>query len=104
MIFCPSIPDNQDYCKVFENDEHVANFLAGLQPTSSSVAEEMQMNLKEGQINQVETHDESATYFPKHYVSLESLFTRDDQTKEMNTLDESLLEKVQETQKINIFF
>jgi hypothetical protein len=31
-VFHPSILDNQDHWKVFENDEHVSNFLADLLP------------------------------------------------------------------------
>jgi hypothetical protein len=39
---------------------------------------------------------------PKIYVSLESLFTRDDQTKTLGPIEEHSIGKVQETQKINI--
>jgi hypothetical protein len=94
-IFQPSIPDNQEYWKVFENDEHIANFLAYLESTSFDISKEIQSNQKE-------IHDHNITVLPKNYVSLESLFTRDDQTKTMNTVEESSLRKVQETHKINI--
>ena len=35
IIFRTSIPDNQDYFQVFENDEHIANFLTNHDPVLS---------------------------------------------------------------------
>jgi hypothetical protein len=89
---------------VFENDEHVVNFLSDLQPTSSNfpVNVEIQTYIKDGETHQKTTQKPSCAFLPKNYVSLESLFTRDDQTKKNNTIDEPSLRKVQETQKINI--
>jgi hypothetical protein len=40
-IFRPSIPDNQEYWKVFENDEHIANFLVDQESTSSDISEKV---------------------------------------------------------------
>jgi ribonuclease HI len=91
-IFRPSIPDNQEYWQVFENDEHIAKFLTDHDSTLSDVSEEIQSNQKE-------IHDQSIVVLPKNYVSLESLFTRDDQTKTMDPIEESSIRKVQETQK-----
>jgi hypothetical protein len=49
-----------------------------------------------------ETHESNVNLLQKSCVSLESLFTRDDQTKNKNVTEESSLRKFQETQKINI--
>jgi hypothetical protein len=94
-IFQPSIPDNQEYWKVFENDEHIASFLIDHDSTLSDDSEESQDSQKE-------IHDQSVVLSPKNYVSLESLFTRDDQTKILDPKEEPSIRKVQETHKINI--
>jgi hypothetical protein len=46
-IFRPSIPDNQEYWKVFENDEHIASFLTDHDSTLSDDSEESQNCQKE---------------------------------------------------------
>jgi len=76
---------------VFENNEHVVNFLSDLQPTSSNglVNDEMQMNISDGK-----TQKPSCAFLPKNYVSIISLFTRDDQTKKNNIINEPSLRKV----------
>jgi hypothetical protein len=94
-IFRPSIPDNQEYLQVFENDEHVVNFLTDDDPITKVDPEEDQ-NL------QGEVHEQNHKLSPKKYISLESLFTRDDQMKISKPLEEPSVRKVQETQKINI--
>jgi hypothetical protein len=62
-MYMPSILDNQDYLQVFENDEHVVDFLIYSSDSSESPG------------------DQTIVSFSKYCVSLESLFTRDDQTK-----------------------
>jgi hypothetical protein len=83
-IFRPSIPDNQDYLQVFENYEHVADFFTNSSDSSQSL------------------DDQNIVPFSKDCVSVESLFTRDDQTKIPDLKEEAYVRKVQETQKINI--
>jgi hypothetical protein len=58
--------------QVFENDEHIANFLTYHDSILADDSEEIQDSIKE-------LSDQSVTPFPKDYVSLESLFTRDNQ-------------------------
>jgi hypothetical protein len=58
--------------------------------------------LKMKKLTKRKLREQSFASLPKTYVSLESLFTRDDQTKKKNTIDEYSLRKVQETHKINI--
>jgi hypothetical protein len=94
-IFRPSIPDNQEYWQVFENDEHIANFLTDNDSMLSDDSEESQDPQKE-------ICDQNLVLTPKNYVSLESLFTRDDQTNILDPKEEPSVRKVQETQKINI--
>jgi hypothetical protein len=65
-------------------------FLKNQEPTSSDISEEEHSNQKG-------IHDQNVIVLPKNYVSLESLFTRDDQTKTMDTTEESSFRKVQET-------
>jgi len=93
--FWPSIPDNQEYLQVFENYEHISNFLTNHYSMVSNDLEENQDSLKE-------LADRSVAIFPKDYVSLESLLTREDQKKIFDPKEESSIRKVQETQKINI--
>jgi hypothetical protein len=94
-IFRPSIPDNQEYLQVFENDEHVVNFLTDDDPITK-------VDPVEDQNLQGEVHEENHKLSPKKYINLESLFTRDDQIKISKPLEEPSVRKVQETQKINI--
>jgi hypothetical protein len=86
-IFRPSIPDNQEYWKVFENDEHIAYFLVEQVVTSYGISEE----------NQKQIDDSNIIILPKNDVSLESLFTRHNQTNTMDTVDKSSIRKFQET-------
>jgi hypothetical protein len=62
-IFIPSVPDNQEYLQVFENDEELNDFLANE--------------------NDYKENDNSVSPIPKDYVKLESLFTRDDEAKNL---------------------
>jgi hypothetical protein len=80
IIFRPSVPDNQEYLQVFENDEELNDFLANeddLEESNSNVA-----------------------LVPKNCIKSESFFTRDDQAKILK--EEEYVRKVQGTQKINI--
>jgi hypothetical protein len=79
-IFRPSVPDNQEYLQVFENDEQLNDFLANE--------------------NDCKEDDDNVSPVPKDCVKSESLFTRDDQEK--NLKEEVSVCKVQETRKINI--
>jgi hypothetical protein len=94
-IFRPLVPDNQEHLQVFENDEHVVNFFTD----DDTIIEE---DSKEGQNLQEEIQEKIGKPTPKKYVSLESLFTRDDQTKISKPLEEPSVRKFQETYKINI--
>jgi len=71
-LFRPSILDNQEYLQVFENDEHVINFLTNEDPIN-------EVDPVENQNLQEEDHKENHKPFPKKYIKLESLFMRDDQ-------------------------
>jgi len=51
---------------------------------------------------QEEIQEESKKPSPKKYVSLESLFTRDYQTKISKLLEEPSVRKVQDTYRINV--
>jgi hypothetical protein len=79
-IFRPSIPNNQEYLQVFENDEQLNAFLANE--------------------NDCKEDNDSLAPIPKDCVKSESLFTRYDQAK--NLKEEVSMRKVQETRKINI--
>jgi hypothetical protein len=79
-IFRPSVPDNQEYLQVFENDEELNDFLANE--------------------NDCEENDNNVASISKDCVKSKSLFTRDDQAK--NLKEEVSTRKVQETKKINI--
>jgi hypothetical protein len=57
---------------------------------------------EEDQNHHKEVHDQNLKLTPKICVSLESLFTIEDQTKIPDLLEELSVKKVQETQKINI--
>lgn len=94
-IFRPSIPDNQEYLQVFENDEHVVNFFTD----DDTIIE---VDPKEDQNSQEKIYKQSQKPSPKKYINLESLFPRDDQTKISKPLEEPFVRKVQETHKINI--
>jgi hypothetical protein len=88
-IFWSSIPDSQDYLQVFENGEHISKFLRdhdSMMPNDSPT----------------ELGNQSVAIFSKDYVSLEYIFTRDDQTKILDPKEETYVRKVQETQKLNI--
>ena len=50
----------------------------------------------------IELGNQSVAIFSKDYVSLEYLFTRDDQTKIPDPKEETYVRKVQETQKLKI--
>jgi hypothetical protein len=54
---------------------------------------------EESQDPQKEICDQNLVLTPKNYVSLESLFTRDDQTNILDPKEEPSVRKVQETQK-----
>jgi hypothetical protein len=58
-VFQPSVPDNQEYLQVFENDEDLENFL----------------------VYENENEDNDIIVVPKNCVQSESLFTRDDHAK-----------------------
>jgi hypothetical protein len=60
IFFRPSIPDNQEYLKVFENDEELNEFFSN----SGEVEETIQSN-------------------SKNCIKFESLFSQDDQTKKL---------------------
>jgi ribonuclease HI len=60
-VFRPSVPDNQEYLQVFENDEDLEDFL----------------------VNENEDEDNDIASVPKNCVQSESLFTRDDHTKNL---------------------
>jgi ribonuclease HI len=77
-VFRPSVPDNQDYLQVFENDEDLKYFLA----------------------NENDVEDNNISPVPKNCVQSESLFTRDDHTKSLK--EEVSVWKVQEMKKVNI--
>jgi hypothetical protein len=59
-IFRPSVPDNQEYLQVFENDEELNEFFSN-----------------SGEV------EESIQSIPKNCIKSESLFSQDDQTKKM---------------------
>jgi ribonuclease HI len=59
-IFRPSVPDNQEYLQVFENDEQLNDFLANAGEPEESIA-----------------------LISKSCVKYESLFTGDDKTKDL---------------------
>jgi hypothetical protein len=71
MIFRPSILDNQEYRQVFKNDEHITNIVTDNDSILSDDSEENQNPQKE-------ICDQNLLLTPRNYVSLESLFTRDD--------------------------
>jgi hypothetical protein len=85
-IFWPSILDNQEYLQVFENDDHVANLLTDNDSMSLN-------DSKESQDPQKEIQDQNLVLTPKNYVSLESLFTRDDQTKILDLKEEPFVRR-----------
>jgi hypothetical protein len=60
-IFRPSVPDNQEYLQVFENDEELNDFLANE--------------------NYYKENDNSVSHVPRDSIKLEYLFMRDDQAK-----------------------
>jgi hypothetical protein len=74
----------------FENDEHISNFLNDNDSMSSN-------DSGESRDPQKEIHDKNPALTPRNYVSLESLFTRDDQTKILNPKEEPYVRKVQKT-------
>ena len=71
--FRPSIPDNQEYLQVFENDEHIASFFTDNDSIISN-------DLEENQNPHKEIHNQNLILTPKNCVNLESLFTRDYKT------------------------
>jgi hypothetical protein len=84
IIFRPSIPDNQDFLQIFENDEHVVDFLVDSNDSPEGL-------------------DDQTDCGPfKRLCQFESLFTRDDQTNIHDLREETSIRKVQETQKVNI--
>jgi len=80
IILRPSVPDNQKYLQVFENDKELNDLLANE--------------------NDCEENDNNVVSISKDYVKSKSLFTTDDQAK--NRKEEVSTRKVQETKKINI--
>jgi hypothetical protein len=94
-IFQPSIPDNQEYLQVFENDERIVNFFIDNDSMISN-------DLEEDQILHKEVCDQNFKLTPKSCVSLASLYTRDDQKNIPDPLEEPYIIKVQETQKLTI--
>jgi hypothetical protein len=81
QFFHPSILDNQEYWQVFENDEHVANFIAYFQSTSSKHQRKCRCILKKEKSVKRRSTIKVLPFFPKNYINLESLFTRDYQTR-----------------------
>jgi hypothetical protein len=94
-IFRPSVPDNQEHLKVFENDEHVVTFFID----DDTITKE---DLEESHNLQGKIHEQRKKPSPKKYVNLESLFTRDDQTKISKPHENPSIRKFQETRNINI--
>jgi len=76
--FRSSVPDNEEYLQVFENDEQLENVL----------------------LNDDDDEDNHMYVVLKDCIQYESLFTKDDNSK--NLLEEVSLRKVQETRKVNI--
>jgi ribonuclease HI len=74
-VFQPSVPDNQEYLQVFENDEDLENFL----------------------VNENEDEDNDIASVPKNCVQSESLFTRDDHAK--NIMEEVSVRKSSRNEK-----
>jgi ribonuclease HI len=67
--FRPSMPDNIEYLKVFDNDEQLENFL----------------------LNNDEEEYDKVIFIPKYYIQVESLFTKDYHAK--NIFEEFLVRK-----------
>jgi hypothetical protein len=84
IISGPSVPNNQYYLQVFENDERIVDFLIDSNDSSEIF------------------DDQTDVPISKYYVSLESLFTTNDKKKIQDPKEEVSIRKVQETQKINI--
>jgi hypothetical protein len=76
--FQPSVPDNIEYLQVFENDEQLDFFL----------------------LNDDDYEDDHSYSVPKDCIQSEYLFTKYDRAK--NLLEEVLVQKMQETRKVNI--
>jgi hypothetical protein len=93
-IFRPSIPDNQEYLQVFENDEHLVNFLTDDDPITSSDPEEDQ-NSQEKFMNRI-------INLPQRNILVWNPSLREMIKWKFQNHWKNPLSEFQETQKINI--